>query len=598
MGWRNIFFICFSTILMLCSLFVVLDMNYPEATCLIYVPEDSSTIQAAINSAAAGDVIFVHEGTYYENVVVNKSVSLVGEGKMITIVDGGHIGNTIKIVADNVSIVNFTIRNSGKETCNAGVFVEGAYGQIADNFVVNNGFAGVCLNSSSEAILNENVIRNNSYHGVTLFYSVANTIYNNTFKNNLVGLSLYSSSNNNISKNTLTENENGIYLFYSSNNTIFDSTITCNRHDGAVIDFSSNNNILNSNTVTNNNASGLALGSVYRNILRNNRLMSNRYDFNVFSTRPNLEDYLNNIDVSNEVNEKPIYYLINQTDLRINYSSNPKVGYLALVNCINVTVEDLNLTGNGQGSLIAFTKNSTLARLNISSNIVGIQLISSSNISVKDSSIINNSMYGVTIDSSIMNSLSRNTITNNKIGIKGVHSAHNNTITENRISENEKGVWILSYSINNLIVGNNITRNALGICFERESHNNRVYHNNFINNTLQTKVALSLCSWDNGYPEGGNYWSDFAGEDFFSGHYQNVTGNDGIVDLPYMIDANNEDGYPLAEVIPEFSTIAIVALLLLSALLLVMVRVKKLSRRTKLTVSMIFENFRVKFLNG
>jgi hypothetical protein len=50
---------------------------------------------------------------------------------------------------------------------------------------------------------------------------------------------------------------------------------------------------------------------------------------------------------------------------------------------------------------------------------------------------------------------------------------------------------------------------------------------------------------DNGYPSGGNYWSDYNGTDMYHGPYQNQTGSDGIGDTPYVIDANNTDNYPL-----------------------------------------------------
>jgi nitrous oxidase accessory protein NosD len=52
-------------------------------------------------------------------------------------------------------------------------------------------------------------------------------------------------------------------------------------------------------------------------------------------------------------------------------------------------------------------------------------------------------------------------------------------------------------------------------------------------------------TWDNGYPSGGNYWSDYSGVDEYSGPYQNETGSDGIGDTPYIIDEKNCDRYPL-----------------------------------------------------
>jgi len=75
-----------------------------------------------------------------------------------------------------------------------------------------------------------------------------------------------------------------------------------------------------------------------------------------------------------------------------------------------------------------------------------------------------------------------------------------------------------------------------------------VYHNNFIENYRyhQARVDKSHnVHWDDSYPSGGNYWSDYAGVDVKSGPYQNETGGDGIGDTPYIIDVNNQDNYPL-----------------------------------------------------
>jgi parallel beta-helix repeat protein len=78
------------------------------------------------------------------------------------------------------------------------------------------------------------------------------------------------------------------------------------------------------------------------------------------------------------------------------------------------------------------------------------------------------------------------------------------------------------------------------------SSNNEFYHNNFVDNTLQVVSDSSTNVWDNGYPSGGNYWSDYTNVDEFGGVYQNTTGSDGIWDNPYIIDTNNMDRYPLA----------------------------------------------------
>lgn len=96
-----------------------------------------------------------------------------------------------------------------------------------------------------------------------------------------------------------------------------------------------------------------------------------------------------------------------------------------------------------------------------------------------------------------------------------------------------------------------------GVSLENSS-NNRVYHNNFINNTKQVHdvswdfpwIPPSINIWDDGYPSGGNYWSDYTGVDEKSGPNQDQPGSDGIGDTPYVIDVNNRDGYPLMSPFP------------------------------------------------
>jgi parallel beta-helix repeat protein len=101
-------------------------------------------------------------------------------------------------------------------------------------------------------------------------------------------------------------------------------------------------------------------------------------------------------------------------------------------------------------------------------------------------------------------------------------------------------------SNNNTLVGNNVASNYNGILVGYSSDNNTICHSNFIDNIEQVLLSESFnTAWDNGYPSGGNYWSDYAGPDFYSGPDQNIPGSDGIGDTPYIIDVDNGDRYPL-----------------------------------------------------
>jgi parallel beta-helix repeat protein len=141
--------------------------------------------------------------------------------------------------------------------------------------------------------------------------------------------------------------------------------------------------------------------------------------------------------------------------------------------------------------------------------------------------------------------VSSNNVTHNQEeGIWFYDSSDDNTVSGNNVTANGDGIYFESSSDNNTFFGNNITANHIGI-YLIYSSGNTFYHNDFVNNTQQVSSDGLPNTWDNGYPSGGNYWSDYTGVDEKNGPYQNLTGSDGIGDTPYIIDANNTDRYPL-----------------------------------------------------
>ena len=138
-------------------------------------------------------------------------------------------------------------------------------------------------------------------------------------------------------------------------------------------------------------------------------------------------------------------------------------------------------------------------------------------------------------------------------GSRGIYlsSVHNVTVKNLNVKQFDYGIR-LGLSSNNNIFGNNLINNSHGIELYKSS-NNRIYHNNFLDNGQQVydrswerlDIPPSINIWDDGYPSGGNYWSDYTGVDLYSGPYQDETGSDGIGDTPYVIAANNTDRYPL-----------------------------------------------------
>jgi len=208
-------------------------------------------------------------------------------------------------------------------------------------------------------------------------------------------------------------------------------------------------------------------------------------------------------------------------------------------NVAKITADDVNMTG--------FT-------VQMSGGDVwdysGITLQNCSNVNVFENSMIDNS-WGICLENSTGNRINENTISRNKRtlgswggGVLLSNGASSNAVVDNIITDNlYNGVFVVSSG--NSIVGNTIADNGY-VGLRLDSGGSVIYHNNFENNTFHASTN-SINTWDDGYPSGGNYWSDYDGADLFGGHYQNVSGSDGIGDIPYVVYGSNRDNYPLTK---------------------------------------------------
>jgi parallel beta-helix repeat protein len=383
------------------------------------------------------------------------------------------------------------------------------------------------------------------------------TIKNTEIKSFVNGIYLRYSNNNTISGNNIANNGRGFWLLGSSNNIIDGNNMTENTSYGFEFDSSSNNTI-SGNDITNSRI-GIHLDRSSKNTFRNNDASKNKYNFDVRGS--SLSHYIQDIDDSNTVDGKPVYYWVDRRDVAVSLDA----GWVALINCTRMTVKNLDLTNNGQGVLLAFTINSTISKNNIKSNLIGISLYDSSNNTINGNNITEKNGRGIFLDESSNNTVSGNYIANNLIGIELHWFSNNNTVSGNDITGNDDGIY-LYWSSNNTVSGNHITNNVYGIyfvCFWTQSicsnnsiyenhitnnvhgiwlsysSNNKIYHNNFIDNIDQASVTAGYTNvWDDGFPSGGNYWSDHV-----------CAGNPSDGSQPYIIDANNTDHYPFQHLI-------------------------------------------------
>lgn len=201
---------------------------------------DFSTIQDAINEANQGDTVRVPAGIYFEHVLVNKTITLVGAGANVTFVDGGNNGTIITVVASNVTINGFTLRNSGY-----GWTMQGVYVYNADNCsITDNSFYNVChnirLNYSRNSLVLENIIESPPEGGVTMYgirveNSLNCTVSGNNVSVRVGAIHLENATGCIVAKNRLFNSDQGIRLYSPCmQNMIVENIIFDNRYDGMI----------------------------------------------------------------------------------------------------------------------------------------------------------------------------------------------------------------------------------------------------------------------------------------------------------------------------------------------------------------------------
>ncbi|NIQ08005.1 MAG: DUF1565 domain-containing protein, partial [Candidatus Korarchaeota archaeon] len=169
------------------------------APATITVPDDYLTIQEAINNADEGDTVFVRNGTYYESVVVNKTISLIGESREATIIDASGSDYGISITADNVTVRGFTVQGAHWW----GIWIKSSGCRISDNNVVASTHEGIYLDGREpEVVVRENTIEYNCISGnrdcgILVWASCDNQILSNIVGNNWIGIFLYLNASHN-----------------------------------------------------------------------------------------------------------------------------------------------------------------------------------------------------------------------------------------------------------------------------------------------------------------------------------------------------------------------------------------------------------------
>lgn len=224
-------------------------------------------IQDAIDNASDGDIVFVYDDSspYYENIVVEKSILLQGEDKETTIIDGSNISNGVDITANDVTVSGFTIQNcynNEKFNMTSGILLSSTHNTIMDNILLQNlnGLSNIRnyslpLRTGFNTIINNQFISNN----VGIFFSNEsnNTISRNKIFQSNIGIMLIGAINTNISYNFISENGGGINIIYSSNTIIYRNNLSYNNGGVATVNTNADQ-ILQNNFIGNKKFSAVS----------------------------------------------------------------------------------------------------------------------------------------------------------------------------------------------------------------------------------------------------------------------------------------------------------------------------------------------------
>ncbi|RLF32869.1 MAG: hypothetical protein DRN07_04030, partial [Thermoplasmata archaeon] len=360
------------------------------------------TIQEGINAVAENGTVYVFNGTYYENIVVNKTVNLVGEGRNGTIIDGGGSGDVVYVSAERVNISEFTVRNGGE----GGIYLTGAhYCIISHTLVYSNGDAGILLNQSENNTIEDTVARNNTYDGILLESSHHNTVSAvtacwNGIGNNGEGILLMNSHYNYITNTTTYENgEDGIILEpSSSHNIISNNTAYGNADCGILISTNSNDNVLFNNTACNNTYDGILVETSSGTSITANTVHHNGEDGIYLLSATNTTIHANDIHHNNQ-------HGIYMDSSSHNIITSNTVQY----NTGSVLGDDV-----GKGISLYHSHNNTIANNTADCNDeVGINLMESRDNILTGNTANNNYDDGIFLYISSNNTLANNTACNN-----------------------------------------------------------------------------------------------------------------------------------------------------------------------------------------
>jgi parallel beta-helix repeat protein len=426
------------------------------------------TLNCAGHTLERGGVSSSENGVTIKNCTIMRSEGPGAQyGIKLSGSNGSTItGNTIESFQAGIYLIN-------SDTCT-----------ITGNTAANSSRGvGIYLKNSDTCTITGNTANSNRWEGIYLRGSNDNTIAKNVAKSNDCGIRLQDSGNNTLTGNMPNSNTwKGIWLSFSDGNTLANNNVYSNGVQGEYgygiwIQFS-DDNTLTGNSAT-SNYEGIHLDSSSQSTLTGNTMSGNDWNFGVDGGT--LSDFIQDIDTSNTVDERPIYYWVDKQDQQIPGDA----GFVGIVDSSNITVKNLALTHNYEGVLLAYSTNSAIESITTQNTRYGIYLHNSKDSNVTNTAETSNE-WAIYLRSSDYNTLTNNDASNNgEASIYLKRSCYNN-LTGNTVNYNEEeGIELYDNSNNNNLTGNTVNYNKFEGIFLWNSSCNDFIGNNVCYNEME-----------------------------------------------------------------------------------------------------------------
>lgn len=456
---------------------------------------DFSSIQDAINYAMDGDLIQIREGDYSESLLVNKSVTLRGDGMRATrIVGHSYESDTIIVTADGAHLEDLNLSSLGKSwSTTAALRIESSDCTIT-RILCTNSAIGILLENANLTTISQCHIVGN-LNGINLENSHNNTLLNTDLEENSdASILFYDSNDNLVRENTChsTDDTSGITIIRSNGNSIIDNHCSSDPPDrfdfalsGGIWIGDSNDSHISANVCSNNMGYGIFLTDSINATIENNSCLNNgkasialgdsdqiRILRNTLQSEARIGIFIDDssnitaqgnvldgdflrislsetefwetitIGTTNVVNGRPVILMVNQTNPFVPSNA----AQVILVNCTNIALDGLNC----------------------SEGRTGIRVMGSSYISIKNSVCSDNYRNGIRIEES-----SEITLTNNRCDrnvLEGIYVEGDRAIlSDNKCSGNINGITV--DGTGNQIIRNFCSNNVFNDSLDYESDN-------------------------------------------------------------------------------------------------------------------------------